>query len=424
MLILTFTFFIVEIGIGLNNNCLSIAASSLSHFVHLCVGFASFRYTKKAKRTQKDLSFGFGRAEAVGAHINIILLLAACFAITIEAVKRILTPDIVKHPYIVLLTSCLASVVNIIGIIFQQHRNKECDKKSHEECLSDHSLDTTPCQSFVKVSDVHKNAPCKESVSRSENHPISVYTKTIGQSSHPKSKDSRDSVVSLPLHSSSQQVSISPNLEFKLEENRHPKGGRKGISLDINNAAFLHIIAGVFLSCFVVISAASILYLENLERKWVCYIDPSLTIVMVLIIVATSVPLLHRSTSISLQGACTADLHLTDLEGKLLRNLEDIISVHEFHVWKLTGENLVASVHLECRKGVNYMKLSRQVKDMFHDEGIHSTTIQLEVPDMLHHFNGDLRDTRAVFGTKKIPKNPTRKDHLETLKSISMSTSV
>lgn len=52
--------------------------------------------------------------------------------------------------------------------------------------------------------------------------------------------------------------------------------------------------------------------------------------------------------------------------------------MHEFHVWQLAGSKIVASLHLKLPSRGDYMSISESLKNFFHDEGIHSTTIQPE----------------------------------------------
>lgn len=55
-----------------------------------------------------------------------------------------------------------------------------------------------------------------------------------------------------------------------------------------------------------------------------------------------------------------------------------MLAVHEFHVWSLAGDKIVASLHMNLRSLDDYVRVSNEVKNYFHDEGIHSVTIQPE----------------------------------------------
>ena len=55
-----------------------------------------------------------------------------------------------------------------------------------------------------------------------------------------------------------------------------------------------------------------------------------------------------------------------------------MIAIHEFHVWQLAGNRIIASAHIRCQNLRDYMRVAEEVKEFFHNEGIHSTTIQPE----------------------------------------------
>ncbi|KAH7953580.1 hypothetical protein HPB49_010340 [Dermacentor silvarum] len=71
-------------------------------------------------------------------------------------------------------------------------------------------------------------------------------------------------------------------------------------------------------------------------------------------------------------------IQIDSLQKKLLQEVEGVLAVHEFHVWQLAGERIIASAHIRCKNLQDYMHIAERVKEFFHNEGIHSTTIQPE----------------------------------------------
>lgn len=71
-------------------------------------------------------------------------------------------------------------------------------------------------------------------------------------------------------------------------------------------------------------------------------------------------------------------IQIDSLQRKLLENIDGVLAVHEFHVWQLAGDRIIASAHIRCRNLHDYMQIAEKVKEFFHNEGIHSTTIQPE----------------------------------------------
>lgn len=55
-----------------------------------------------------------------------------------------------------------------------------------------------------------------------------------------------------------------------------------------------------------------------------------------------------------------------------------VLAVHELHIWRLAGTKIIATVHVRFRNVQDYMAAADMMKTVFHDEHIHSTTIQPE----------------------------------------------
>merc|ERR1719490_694494 len=113
------------------------------------------------------------------------------------------------------------------------------------------------------------------------------------------------------------------------------------------------------------------------ENQWTKYVDPGLSLMLVLLILKSVWPLLIESALILLQTVPT-HIDIEKLKRKLLENIDGILAVHEFHVWQLAGDRIIASAHIRCLNLSEYMKIAENVKEFFHNEGIHSTTIQPE----------------------------------------------
>lgn len=39
-------------------------------------------------------------------------------------------------------------------------------------------------------------------------------------------------------------------------------------------------------------------------------------------------------------------IQIDDLKQKLIREVEGVIDVHEFHIWQLAGDRIIASAHI------------------------------------------------------------------------------
>lgn len=67
-------------------------------------------------------TFGWARAEVLGALVNAVFLVALCFSITVEACKRFIEEEDIHEPEYLALVGCLGLLVNVIGL-FLFHGN-------------------------------------------------------------------------------------------------------------------------------------------------------------------------------------------------------------------------------------------------------------------------------------------------------------
>lgn len=81
---------------------------------------------------------------------------------------------------------------------------------------------------------------------------------------------------------------------------------------------------------------------------------------MVIIMMRGVWPLLIESALILLQTVPT-HIEVDTLKKKLLENIDGILAVHDFHVWQLTGDKIIASAHIRCLNLSEYMKVRRQI---------------------------------------------------------------
>lgn len=62
-------------------------------------------------------TFGWARAEVLGALVNAVFLVAICFSITVEACKRFLETEEIHRPQLLLIVGGAGLLVNLIGLL-------------------------------------------------------------------------------------------------------------------------------------------------------------------------------------------------------------------------------------------------------------------------------------------------------------------
>lgn len=100
---------------------------------------------------------------------------------------------------------------------------------------------------------------------------------------------------------------------------------------------YLHVLGDALGSVIVIISA---LIIKFASGEWTIYVDPGMSIFMVLLILKTSIPLMRESSLILLQTVPT-HIKIKEVQDRLLDNVEGVLSVHEFHVWQLAGNKII-----------------------------------------------------------------------------------
>jgi len=328
MLSMTASFMLVELIVGNLTNSMALVADSfhmLSDVIALVIAYVSI--TMSPKEWSKN-TFGWARAEVVGALVNSVFLVALCFSITVESIKRFLDPEEIKDPKLILIVGGIGLGINLVGMLLFGDVGH-----GHSHGGSD---------SPKEKSETHENANGHGHSHGTENG----HGHSHGGHGHGHSSDTSSS----------------------------------GHSMNITGV-FLHVLADALGSVVVCITSLVIM-LTDWEYRF--YLDPILSLVIVLIILVSTWPLLRDSTLILL-NTIPAHIDLLDLETRLVTTVAGVSSIHELHVWRLVGRRVVASCHLEMTPPPlgtepvdHHMDVARQVKEFFHKAGIHSTTIQLE----------------------------------------------
>ncbi|NXQ10010.1 ZNT10 protein, partial [Peucedramus taeniatus] len=309
MCVVSLAVFIIEISVAYVGNSLSLASDAfavLSHLISMIIGLVGVRFSRV--KWHKASTFGFSRADVLGAFGNCVFATALMFSIFVEAVKRFINPQKTEKALLVLIIGVSGLFFNLLNyVIFM-------------ECCYCHAA--------------------------------------------PGDTETGD----------------SPNDQKSPEEGCEQKKEKKSEALNIRGV-LLHVM-GDALGSVVVVVAATIFYVRPLGDapcNWQCYIDPSLTIVMVFIILSSAFPLIKETSTILLQMVPKGvDLQL--LTGRLAR-VPGVSSFHEVHVWELASGRNVATLHIKCQTPSDYQGAAYQIRKVFHEAGIHSVTIQPEYAD-------------------------------------------
>lgn len=119
MLCLTFGFFVVEVVVSRLTGSLAMLSDSfhmLSDVIALLVALLAVRLSDQTAATSLN-TFGWIRAEVMGALVNAVFLTALCFTILLEAVERYTEPHEIENPMVVVWVGALGLAVNLVGLL-------------------------------------------------------------------------------------------------------------------------------------------------------------------------------------------------------------------------------------------------------------------------------------------------------------------
>ncbi|KAJ5157721.1 Zinc/cadmium resistance protein [Penicillium canariense] len=468
LLVIDSAFFLLELITGYAVHSLALVADSfhmLNDVLSLCVGLWAVKVANR-ETNSKMYTYGWQRAETLGALVNGVFLVALCLSIFLEAVQRLVEPQEVQNPKLVCIVGCFGLLSNILGLaLFHDHSHGghghdhghshgEHDEEDVEQGAHDHLGDESvpsPAEDQGNVGAAlarsghgaanpstpqngHHHSATEPSASHSRKrratdsqnrgsrrysssltnvediyvHPATLRQDIIAASrggfdnEQSSDSDSRDDEAPsersglLRHRDRASNYTDENGAPFKItdqpvEEDVHkghnhaqpkPKGqkGGHGHGHDLNmRGVFLHVM-GDALGNIGVIASALIIWLT--DYKWRFYVDPGISLLITLIILASAIPLCKAASRILLQAVppgMSIDHIKEDIEG-----LPGVIGSHHLHVWQLSDTKIVASIHIQVDTEIKgegserYMRLARQVRRCLHAYGIHSSTIQPE----------------------------------------------
>lgn len=304
-------------------------------------------YTENEKLTKKRnnsnnsvLTYGYFRAEILGAMINAVFLLSVVMFIFLEAFQRFMSLEPVNDPLLVLIVGGVGMLINAVGMLMfcGQHRHGHAQDCGDSEDDKEQEETVMQCQN-------EQNEESKKGKKKKER------------------KEKR---------------------KKKRKKKKHRNENIMGV--------FLHIMGDFFGSIGVIISSALLLIFP--DKWWTIYVDPILSVIIACIILLSAVPLVIRCIKILLQSV-PRSVDIKKLE-KELTEVDGVLGIHELHVWSLVSSRVIGTVHVTCGHRENFMALAPRIKRVFHRNGVHSSTIQ---PEYIY-FNGDRHTREGIDGDK------------------------
>ncbi|RCK54612.1 Zinc/cadmium resistance protein [Candida viswanathii] len=334
LLVLDTVFFLLEAIIGYSVHSLALIADSfhmLNDIISLIIALWAVR-VKNTKPADGKYTYGWQRAEILGALINAVFLLALCFTIIMDAIQRFFEPQVITNAQLILVVGIAGLLSNGVGLVlFHEHGHShshgglEADSKSHSHShLS--GGDETHQDEEQAVGHANENTPLVSNEIRTSPSEVFDYLP--------------DSVVER-YHSHSHADEDDHDNDATPAANLSPKKKAKRKSMNMEGV-FLHVLGDALGNVGVIITA---LVIWKTDYSWRFYADPVTSLVITLIILNSALPLVRKALRILLQSAPpNIDSNIIARE---ITKIPLIKSIHDFHVWNLNEDILIATLHIE-----------------------------------------------------------------------------
>jgi cobalt-zinc-cadmium efflux system protein len=150
----------------------------------------------------------------------------------------------------------------------------------------------------------------------------------------------------------------------------------RGETSNLNvRAAYVHVLSDLLGSVMAMIAAAVVM-----TTGWT-RIDPLLALVVALLIVRAAASLMVKSAHILLEG--TPDwLDIEELQRELRSNVSGLVDVHHVHVWSLTSQHPLLTLHASIQPDASAATVLREIKAFLSVRyALEHSTIQIELAE-------------------------------------------
>ncbi|RWQ94244.1 putative cation diffusion facilitator family metal ion transporter [Paecilomyces variotii] len=337
------SFFIIEISVGFYTRSVALIADAF-HYLNDLVGFiVALTALKISSKNDlpKGLSFGWQRAQLLGAFFNGVFLLALGISILLQSLQRFISLQRVQNPKLILIVGCVGLGLNLISASFL-----------HEH---DHGLSSSP--------------QAAEDIIYEEGQ----YDLEVG-------------LVPPPYSASCILTKWSQSIKPEHHEHRHHTVQLGSHGHDLGTMGVLIHILGDAVNNVGVIISALVIWLTHYDARY--YADPAVGMGIAFMILISSISLMRHSGLILLESVPTG-VDLEDVQHDL-EKIPGVLSIHELHVWRLNQQKSLASVHvvISDRSVSSFLAMAKIINECFHAYGIHSATLQPELvgsPETVQH---------------------------------------
>jgi len=362
-------FMVAEIVGGLYANSLAIL-SDAAHLLSDLGGFmiSIFALWLASIAPTSNLSFGFHRAEILGALLSVLVIWLMTGVLVYEATYRISHPQHVNGKLMFIVAVCGLAVNIIMGVILHQSGHTHSHGLSiggghgHSHGPAKKKPKETPRSNADKTTKIDVASHSEHGHSHSEHgHSHSEHGHSHSEHGHSHSDHG---------HSHSEHGhSHSDHGHSHSGESKSESEGPQENNINVN-AAFLHVLGDGIQSLGVMIAAALIWHNPDWRIA-----DPICTFLFSVLVLITTVRLIKQSVGVLMEGV-PEGIDPDEVQADLSR-LAGVLQVHDLHIWSLSVGKPSLSAHLLVQDDTQSV-LQEAHRLLAVKFNIHHTTIQVE----------------------------------------------
>ncbi|CAF1172374.1 unnamed protein product [Adineta steineri] len=348
-------FMVIEIIGGVLSKSTAVATDA----AHMCVDVTSFVISLASlylatQRPTKKLSFGYIRAEVLGALVSVLLIWVVTGILVYMAIQRCIDQTFEVKPNEMIIVAACGVVFNIV-MFFVLHANVCGQSLPHHG----HSHGGNHGHSHGG----------NHNHSHADNHGH------LHDDHHGHSHDDHHGHSHLASHEHSHDNELL-SVEITSRDNQQtvPKQSKSSNNINVR-AAIIHVI-GDFVQSVGVLCAAILIKIKP-EYKLA---DPICTFAFSVLVLITTITIMRDIVLVLMEGV-PSNVDYTQVVEDLM-HVFGVRNAHSLHIWSLSTQKIALSVHIAIDNDQDSLRILNEVQEMLrNNHSINRSTIQIEIYD-------------------------------------------
>ncbi|CAF3682072.1 unnamed protein product [Rotaria socialis] len=433
---------------------------SFAEGIALVGSLIALRYAK-AERLHSKNTFGWARLEILAGLLQEVLLVSLSLSIIVDAVNKLINPNHIKDAVVMIRLGSVGVFIGLLGLVlfrgFDHDHNigHEIVKQKKNDFVRSvyttlRSLDAsneTTQDPFMRQTSVSNSQPIVIPELIVTESPSNIYNNNNNNNNIEQKIQPKPNLILSSLNDTYQNAFIASDIASSFTEEHITDAGEKQLRVPgrvsvefkrtrsrsgdsiISSTSFLdhddlvledefqksrvfatlhalclHSLAVLLESSIVLLSGLLIKFIPQEDKSgkninlWLQYIDPSLTLVMVVIIGIKAIPVIWSLGHILVE-AVPSGIDTGQLIQTIMKTIPQIRAVHSVHVWRATARDVFATLHVVCDEDLLLSTCTdlfgRQLQRILATHCIRHFTVQFEYSETGGNIN------KCAYGTRR-----------------------